>query len=69
MPETNISLEDIRRLCLGYDKQRGPYPEDEYQGYSVYLYIEGEIKGKRMTNTDLDMARTSNWIREVQGDV
>lgn len=36
---TLLSLEDIKSLCIQYDKEEGSYPENEWEGKSVYNFI------------------------------
>lgn len=34
-----FTLENIKKLCIEYDKENGAYPEDEFQGMDVYQFI------------------------------
>jgi hypothetical protein len=42
-----FTLEDIKRLCLQYDKLYGYYPESYYEGMALYEFIIDSLDTKR----------------------
>lgn len=38
-----ISIDQLEELCVRYDKENGCYPESEFEGRSLYLFILEEL--------------------------
>ncbi len=58
-----FALEDIKELCLEFDKKYGSWPEDQYQGLSLYNYIcRSQCDYVQCVNSnDIDM-----WRQELK---
>lgn len=39
----NISIEQLKKLIMKYDYDNGSYPENDYEGLSVYYFICKEL--------------------------
>lgn len=50
------SLEDLEKLCLAYDKEKGIYPEHAYEGRAFYAFLLREA-GKDRDMVDLEVAK------------
>ncbi len=38
-----ILAEELKKLCLEYDKEKGCYPESKYEGQSLYMFLLEKI--------------------------
>lgn len=46
-----MDLDELRRLCMQYDKKYGTYPESTFEGMSVYSFIYEKVTGQKPTET------------------
>lgn len=40
-----MTLEQLEQFCRDYDACYGRWPENEYEGWALWEYIQGRLKG------------------------
>lgn len=64
-----INKEELKKLCLEYDKKAGYYPESEFQGYALYeFFLEklGELEIVDYDNVKAEI--TTEKYQEIEED-
>jgi hypothetical protein len=70
-----IDKEELKKLCMKYDKKAGEYPESEFQGYALYEFFleqSGELKPIDYDNIEAEITiekyreTEENYLKELR---